>query len=327
MRLCRAVALLVVAMTTVAARAEEFISSDLLPSYDPSVQAVTYMGRLVREKTGGQHSIQVRSNSSIGTDNLAAQQVRNGAIAMARVRLATFHNIVPETVPMSLPFVFRSANHLRGVIDGPIGDEILAALASAGFIGLCFYDTGPRSLYSAKAHFRTANDLKGVKIRIQSSDALATVLQTLGAFPQPVPLTRVRDSLRSGAVDAAEFDLQSYEGLRHFEVAPLYSLTEHRFEPSVLVFSKVIWERLSKEHQEAIRASAKASVPFMRARWEESEARARKSLEVAGVKILAGIDRASFKDAMLRANAKLLGIQPLEGIFDRIQAETREGIR
>jgi tripartite ATP-independent transporter DctP family solute receptor len=310
---------LAAAMVAASAKAEEFVSVDRLPAYDPSVRAVAYMAKLVRDQSGGRHTIRIRAESVTGTDNLTVQRVRAGAIAMARVRLATFHNSVPVTAALSLPYLFQSTTHFHRAVDGPIGEEILAELESEGLIGLCFYDTGFRSFYSTDKPIRNAADLRGMKVRIQSSDMLGLVLHAVGATPVAVPLDRVSASLRTGSIDAAEFDIQSYEQLRHFEVAPFYSLTEHRVAPSVLVFSKAVWDRLPQKDRAILRAAAKASVPYMRAQWTDSEARARKGLSAAGIKIIAEIDTKSFKDAMTAGARRQLGDPRVEDIVRRLQ--------
>ena len=302
-------------------RAEEFRSSDLMDGYSPTAQAVEYMGGLIRERTGGRHGIKVLAQVTTSTDNYTVGQVTSGALAMARIRLASFHHSVPATVVPSLPFLFKSTAHLRRSLDGPIGDEILMALESKGLIGLCFYDTGPRSFYSNDKPIRNVSDLKGLKVRVQGADIWERLLRTIGAKPTPIPLGMVYNALKVDSIDAAEFDLLTYKELRHHEVARFYSVTEHSMAPSVLVFSKKIWDRLSKEDQIIIGIAAKESVPYMRKLWDEYEPAARKALEVEGVRIDTDIDKKSFSDALVPAYATFVADPKLRNMVERIQAE------
>ena len=107
------------------------------------------------------------------------------------------------TVP-SLPFLFKSTAHMRRVLDGPLGDQILASLEAQGLVGLCFYDAGPRSFYSVKRPIRTAADLKGLKVRVQQSEVWTAAMRALGAAPAPMPFEDVYLALESGAADAAD---------------------------------------------------------------------------------------------------------------------------
>ncbi|MEK7995359.1 MAG: TRAP transporter substrate-binding protein [Planctomycetota bacterium] len=301
-----------------AVQADEFRSSDLRDASNPSVQAVAYLGKLVRERTGGRHTIKVQQATA--TDDFTIQQIRNGNLAMARVGIAAFHNLVPATVVPSLPFVFKSKAHQRAVLDGPIGEEILADMESEGFIGLGFYDVGARSFYSVKKPIRNAADMKGMSVRVQSGDILAPLLRVIGAIPQPIPYLRLYDSLKVGAVDAGEFDLPTYEASRYYEVAKFYSLTEHNRTPSILVFSKKIWDGLSDEDKTIIRNAAKESVIYHREVWDEYEPSARKAAEAAGMKIIVDVDRKSFSDVMVPARTKFATNPRQKELLNRIMA-------
>jgi TRAP-type C4-dicarboxylate transport system substrate-binding protein len=92
-----------------------------------------------------QNSVKVFGQSTLGSEKDTIEQTKIGALDMVRVNVAPFNNIVPATIVPSLPFLFKSKEHMRRVLDGPIGDEILAAMEAQGFIGLAFYDSGSRS--------------------------------------------------------------------------------------------------------------------------------------------------------------------------------------
>ena len=250
------------------AHAKEFRSSDVHPLDYPTVQAVMYMGKLINERSGGKNSVKVFGQSTLGSEKDTIEQTKIGALDMVRVNVAPFNNIVPATIVPSLPFLFKSTAHMRKVLDGPIGDEILAAMEAQGFIGLCFYDSGSRSFYSGKKAIKNVADTKGMKIRVQQSDMWVAMMQAIGANATPLPYAEVYTALKTGVVDAAENNWPSYESSRHYEAAKIYSLTEHSMAPELLVFSKKVWDGLSKEDQAIIRAAAKESVPYIRKLWD-----------------------------------------------------------
>jgi len=217
-----------------------------------------------------------------------------------------------------LPFVFRSTEHMRKVLDGPIGDDILASMESQGLIGLAFYDSGARSFYSKKP-IRTVADLKGMKIRVIQSDLFVAMVEALGANPTPMPYGEVYTALKTGIVDAAENNWPSYESSRHFEAAKYYTLDEHSLAPEVLVFSKVVWDKLAKADQAAIRKAAKESVPYMRQLWDEREVKSRKAVEAAGSQVITVANKKEFVDAMKPVYAKFANTPRLSGLVKRIQ--------
>jgi tripartite ATP-independent transporter DctP family solute receptor len=302
------------------AQAKEFRSSDVHPMDYPTVQAVLHMGKLIAERTGGKHTVKVFGQSSLGSEKDTIEQTKIGALDMVRVNVAPFNNIVPETIVPSLPFLFRDKAHMRRVLDGPIGDEILASMEAQGFVGLAFYDSGSRSFYTTKKQIKSGADMKGMKIRVQQSDMWVAMMQALGANATPLPYAEVYTALKTGVVDGAENNWPSYDSSRHYEAAKFYSLTEHSMAPEVLVFSKRIWDTLSKEEQTIIRAAAKESVPFMRKLWDEREATSRAAVDKAGSQIVTDLDKKSFSDPMGPVYARFAATSKLQDLVKRIQA-------
>ena len=308
----------VLAMTPMFSMATEFRSSDIHPDGYPTVDAVKFMSERLKVLTNGRHSIKVFNNSSLGNEKDTIEQTKIGALAMTRVNIAPMNNICAETQVPTMPFLFRSTAHMRTVLDGAIGEEILASCAPQGFIGLAYYDSGARSLYTAKKPIRTLADAKGMKIRVQQSDLWVALLEAMGANATPMPYGEVYTALKTGLVDGAENNYPSYESSRHFEVAKYYSVTEHSLAPEMLLFSKRTWDTLSAEDQKAIRQAAKESVPYMRKLWDEREAKS-KAIALAGGAQFIEVDKASFQNAMKPVYDKFIVDQKLKTLVKRIQ--------
>jgi tripartite ATP-independent transporter DctP family solute receptor len=299
--------------------AKEFRSADVHPDDYPTVMAVKKMSEIIAAKTGGNDTIKVFGNSALGSEKDTVEQVKLGALDMVRVNVAAFNNIVPETIVPALPFLFKSKEHMRRCLDGPVGDQILAALESQGFIGLAFYDSGSRSFYTTRKPIKSVADVKGMKLRVQQSDMWVTLIQSMGGNPTPLPYAEVYTALKTGVVDGAENNWPSYESSHHYEVAKYYSLTEHSMSPELLVFSKKIWDTLSKDEQDVIRAAAKESVPYMRELWDAQEAKSRKIVEDGGVTIISDIDRQGFSDAAKPVYDKFAADPKLQALIKQIQ--------
>jgi tripartite ATP-independent transporter DctP family solute receptor len=309
-----------VALVAVAAQAREFRSTDIQPGDYPTVEAVRYMGQLLGERSNGRLGIKVYPNGALGQERDMIEQVKIGGLDMMRINSAGLNNLVPATIVPVLPYIFRSKEHMHAVVDGPVGDEILGAMQEQGMIGLAFYDNGRRSIYTASKPIRTLDDVHGLKIRVQQSDLFVAMMQALGANPTPMPSGEVYTALKTGLVDAAENNIPTYDSLRHFEAAKYYNLTEHSMAPEVLVFSKVIWDRLDEEDQKLIRQAAKDSVPYMRQRWEEREVKARQTVEAGGTEIIPIANKQPFIDATRPVYAQFANTPELQALIERIQA-------
>jgi tripartite ATP-independent transporter DctP family solute receptor len=306
------------AFSGLAAQAADFRSADIHPDGYPTVEAVKFMGQELSKATNGRLGIKVFNNSALGNEKDTIEQTKLGALAMARVNIAPMNNICPETVVPTMPFLFRSTEHMRKVLDGAIGEEILKSCESQGFIGLAYYDSGARSLYTVKKPVRTLADAKGLKIRVQQSDLWVALLEAMGANATPMPFGEVYTALKTGLVDGAENNYPSYESSRHFEVAKYYSKTEHSMAPEVLLFSKKVWDTLTPADQALIRKAAKDSVPYMRKLWDEREAKSLATVKAAGAEIIE-VDKVSFRNAMKPVYNKFLRDPKLLDLVKRIQ--------
>lgn len=318
--LCLAAALALSSVaTTASAQQITLRSADIHPDGYPTVEAVIYMGKLVSERTNGRIGVKVFNNASLGSEKDTIEQTRFGVIDMNRVNTAPFNNLVPQTQVLGLPFLFRSVDHMHKTIDGPIGDEILAAFEPHGLVGLAFYDSGARSFYTTRKPIRSIADLKGMKVRVQQSDLWIAMMQAFGANATPMPFGEVYSSLETGVVDGAENNWPSYESSRHFEVAKNYTLTDHSLAPEALVISKISWDKLSPEDQKIVRAAAKESVVKMRELWSAREKASEAKVRAAGTNVIT-VDKQPFIDAMKPVYDKFITDPKMKDLVTRIQA-------
>jgi TRAP-type C4-dicarboxylate transport system substrate-binding protein len=220
---------------------------------------------------------------------------------------------------LTLPFLFRSFDHLHKVLDGEIGNEILAGFERQGFIGLTFYDSGARSIYNGVRPVRTVADMKGLRIRVQQSEVMFGMIKALGADPIELPYGQVSTGLSTRLIDGAENNWPSYVTTGHYKLAPYYTLTEHTMGPEVLVMSLRAWESLSTEDREIFRDAARKSSMFMRELWGGLEERSRQQARAAGNTIIADFDRKPFETAMGTIYAKAVTDPDLRLLIERIR--------
>ncbi|MCC8396612.1 TRAP transporter substrate-binding protein [Paraburkholderia sp. MMS20-SJTR3] len=320
-RVSMTVAAAALAFGSMSAQARVFRCADVHGDTFPTNMAVKFMGEQINKATGGKDSVKVFGNSALGSENDTIDQVRIGALDMARANGAAFNEIVPESMIPSLPFLFRDVDHFRKVMYGPEGQKILDAFTAKGMVALTFYESGARSMY-AKKPIKSPADMKGLKVRVQPSDLMVDEIKAMGGTPTPMPFSEVYTGLKTGLVDGAENNLPSYDETKHFEVAQVYSETQHSMTPEVLVFSKKIWDKLSPEEQQIIKKAAADSVPYYQKLWTAREADAQKAVTKGGATIVtaAQIDRPAFVKVMQPVWVKYEKTPAMKQIVDEIQA-------
>jgi tripartite ATP-independent transporter DctP family solute receptor len=307
-----------IALLAGAAGAADFRSADVHNSDDyPTVFAVKYMSEQLDKKSGGKYKIKVFNKGALGTEKETIDQVKIGALEMTRVNISPMNSICQKTQVPTMPFLFRSVDHMRKVLDGPVGEEILKDCEAQGFIGLAFYDSGARSIY-AKKPVKTVADAKGMKIRVQQSDLWVATIAAMGANATPMPYGEVYTGLKTGLIDAAENNVPSYDTAKHYESAKVYSKTEHSMAPEVLLFSKVAWDKLPKADQDMIRAAAKESVAVQRKKWDEQEAKSLAAVKAGGAEIVE-VDKKSFQAQMGPVYDKFMSTPDLKRLVKAAQ--------
>jgi tripartite ATP-independent transporter DctP family solute receptor len=295
-------------------------SSDTHPDGYPTVEAVKHMGTLVEERTSGRLCVEVFHSSQLGEEKDTIEQTKFGVIDMNRVSMGPFNNLIEVTKVVSLPFIFRSTEHMHAVMDGEIGAEIAAAFEPEGYVVLAYYDSGSRSFYNSKKPIKSIEDLAGMKVRVMQSDIFVDMMTALGANATPMPYGEVYSALQTGVIDGAENNWPSFDSSGHYEVAGFYTLDEHLIVPEVLVMSKMSWDKLSPEDQAIVKQAAKDSVPVMRELWTAQEKASEEKIRAAGGQIVTDIDKTPFIEAMVPVYEKHVTTDALKDLVARIQA-------
>jgi tripartite ATP-independent transporter DctP family solute receptor len=318
-RIATIVAALSLAAVSTTASARDFRAADTQAEDYPTVQALRFMGRMISERSGGRDYIGVFHSRQLGEEKETIEQTRVGAIDLNRTNVALIGNLVPAVNVLAMPFLFRSIEHLQKVLDGPIGTEILNSFEPYGFVGLAFYDSGARSIYNSVRPIRTLEDIKGLRLRVQQSELMSSMIRALGAEPVELPYGQVITGLATRLIDGAENNWPSFVTTDHYKYAGYYTLTEHTMSPEVLVMSKKAWESLSGDDRKLFREAALQSNLFMRERWKDLEQQSRQKAEAAGVTIVTDFDRKPFENAMAAIYGKAQRDPAAARLIERIR--------
>jgi len=302
------------------AAAREFRVADIQEENYPTVQALRYLDQLVTQRTNGRHRIRVFHSRQLGEENQTIEQTRVGAIDMNRINVGPMGNITPILNVLALPFLFRSVDHLYKVVDGPIGDEILGALESSGLIGLTFYDSGARSIYTTTRPVHAIDDLTGLRLRVQQSDLMDRMIKSLGAEPVGLAYGQVLTALQTKLIDGAENNWPSFVSANHYKVARYYTATQHTMSPEVLIMSLRAWADLSAEDRMIFREAAKQSSQYMREQWLDWEQRSQRLAIESGVSVISNVNRKPFEDATKPLRDTMRADPRFRSLIERIEA-------
>ncbi|ATC64677.1 TRAP transporter substrate-binding protein DctP [Nibricoccus aquaticus] len=251
----------------------------------PVHAAMEFMAKRVDELSSGAVKIQVFPNGQLGSEPECIEQCQRGALAMVKTSAGAMEGFVPDMAVFGLPYLFRDEDHYWNVLNGPLGQELLAAGDPIGVHGLCYYDSGSRSFYTVGKPIQTPADVKELKLRVMSSKTARDLIITLGGGPTPIPWGELYTALQQSMVNGAENNPPSFLTSRHYEVAKYFTLNEHTRIPDVIIFSTKIWENLPEQSRKWVQQAADESVVFQRKLWKEKTEEALVTVEKAGVTI------------------------------------------
>ena len=267
-----------------------------LDTSHPVHLAMVHMADRAADLSGGRMRIEIHPSGQLGGERELIEMLQIGSIAMTKVSASPLESFVPQMMVFSIPYLFRDQEHIWQVLDGEIGEELLAAGLRYDLRGLGYYDAGPRSFYTTDAPIRTPEDLAGLKIRVQQSNTSSRMVRVLGGSATPIDWGELYSALQQGVVDGAENNLPSFYLSRHYEVSPYYTMDEHTWVPDVLLISTHVWDSLSPEERGWLREAAGASVTEQRRLWREATLEALAQIRAAGVEVIEP-DKAAFRRA------------------------------
>jgi tripartite ATP-independent transporter DctP family solute receptor len=299
MKLAVGLLALLLAVPAVAQQKMVLKATDVHPLGYPTVEAVVRMGAKLEKATQGRLSIQMYPSMQLGGEKEMIEQAQVGALQIARISVGPMGPIVDELNVFNLPFVFRDEAHMRKVIDGPIGRELLEKVTSdprSRLVVLGWMDAGTRNVYSDKPVTRPT-DLKGMKIRMMGNPIFVETMNAMGGNGIAMGFNELYQALQTGVVDGAENNEPTLLAQNHYQTAKgkVYSLTGHLIIPEIFVFSKVSWDKLAKGDQDLIRKLSREAQMEQRKLWDAMVADATKKLQASGVKFVKADKQAFYK--------------------------------
>ncbi len=258
---------------------------------------------VVEAETDGRYVFRHFPSSGLGGEREVIEGVQLGTVEATIVSSGTLSNFVPETGVFDIPFLFRDLAHARAVLDGPIGQEILAKFDDVGLVALAWGEQGFRHITNNRNAIAGPADVAGLKLRTMENPTHITAFEALGAAPTPMAWPEVIGALQQGTIDGQENPLSVITSAKLSEVQKYLTLSGHVYSPAMLLVSKQLWDGMSEEDQEIFRNAASEAVTAMRGFVDDVETSGVAQLKEAGMDVgeLSAEQRAAFQKALTTA--------------------------
>lgn len=243
----------------------------------------------------GQFKIKIYPNRQLGDEKEMLEQVRFGTLDLDITTNAVVANVDSSLMANDLPFLYPDAATAHRVLDGPIGQGMLARLESKNLIGLAFYEGGFRNMMNNTRPIVTPADVKGVKFRVMQNPVYIGMFNSLGGNAIPMAFGDLFTALRQGTVDGMELPITAGFAVKANEVTKYLSLTTHTYSALVMTASKRLFKKLTKQQRQAFRKAALMGNKVQRANNASRELAMLDGLKKRGMKVNAVQDISAFR--------------------------------
>ena len=291
----------------------------------PQHKAMLEFEKYVEEKTNGSIDVQIFPNELLGATSQAVELAQTGAVDLVIAGLGTLESFNSSYTILNLPYIMDSKEHYYEVMnDKDIIGPIFESTRKSGFVGLTWFDAGVRNIYTTKKPIMKPEDLKGLKIRVQTSPTNVKMLQALGASPTPMSFGEVYTGLQQNVIDGAENNELALINNKHGEVAKYYSYNMHAMLPDILIAStSLLDKKLTKEEAQIVVDAANYANQVEVDLWGDAEADAKAKAEDMGVKFYYP-DIKPFKDKMKDLHAEYTKDENMKEVYDKIREKGDE---
>ena len=272
------------------------ISIPTVPSNSQNQMAARF-AKLVEERSRGRLKFEIYPNGQLAKQQASIEGLQTGIVDFTLQTNAFLEPLFPHVAVLDLPFIFKDDQVAERVLDGEVGQGLLDEFKSNGIIGLTWGAGGWREFENSVRPLHKASDVAGLRIRIQNGEVYAAMCKALGATPAVIDYAETYTALAQKTVDGLEIPAITTLENKIYEVAKYMSLTNHIYNATPFVMSKMKYDAMTPDLQKIITSTAREVLPFWRKLRAQKQVDAVKELRARGVPVNE-VDHASFRKAM-----------------------------
>jgi len=276
---------------------------------------------LAEKRLPGKVKVEVYPNSTLYKDGEEMEALSLGSVQLLAPSLAKFGPLgAREFEVFDLPYIFDNYEELHKVTEGPVGKNLFKKLEGKGITGLAYWDNGFKVM-SANTPIKMPTDLKGKKMRIQSSQVLAAQMKALGALPQTMAFSEVYQALQTGVVDGTENPPSNLYTQKMFEVQKHVAMTDHGYLGYAVITNKKFWDGLPADVRAGLEAAMAEATKYANdiAKKENEDAMAKvKASGKSAVYVPTAEERAAWKKQLVPVHKEMegrIGKETIEAVY------------
>ena len=251
----------------------------------PASQGMIRMAQCMAEKSGGKFKQRNYFDGALGSELAASQQVRTGTLELVILAPSPLVSSIPELAVLDLPFLFGNNREVEAFFNGKVVDYFREKYRGIGLEFLSYWEYGFRHVTNSKRPVGKWEDMQGLKFRVMQNKVYIDTFASFGANPIPLTFAEVYSALETKTADGQENPITAIENMKFYEVQKYLSLTRHSYSPVAIVYSKKLFDQLSKDEQQALYDCAGAGQKVTLTATREMESKKLELMKKAGLQV------------------------------------------
>ena len=252
---------------------------------DPYHLTATYFAEALEQIAPGQFKVQIFPARQLGDEKEMIEGIAFGTIDMGVITNSPISRISKVLQINDMPFIYPSEAYAHKILDGPVGQQLLATLEPKNIIGLGFAEGGFRQMINNVRPVKVPDDVSGIKWRVMPNPVYIEMFRALGGNAVPMPWGEVFTAIQQGTIDGLEIPLAVIFNNGFYEVAKYCSLTNHTYSALGVLISKRKFDKLTGAQQNAVRMAARQAIVRERKQNKKNVDETVGKLEAKGMKV------------------------------------------
>ena len=261
--------------------------------------AAEKFAELVEERTGGEYKIEIYPNGTLGGESDMLDSMSMGMLDMGIITAGPFVNFSEMMGVLDMPFLFSNNEEAYQILDGEIGQELLATLEDAGLKGLAYAERGFRNVTNSVRPVNTAADVAGLKLRVMENEVYTATFTALDVNAVPMAWAEALTAMQQGTIEGQENPINVIYSYKLWEYGQKYvTLDRHSYSTAIITMSLDVFNSLDAETQQIFLDAAQEAAEYERAWTAEQEAAQLEEIKSHGVEVIENPDVESFRAAV-----------------------------
>lgn len=260
----------------------------------PQYKALEEFSKKLEKETNGAYKLEISPNELLGDQRATAELVQNGVIQMSVVGNPVVESFNKDFAVIGLPYLYDNLEHQKKVFTSGVLTPLFKSVSSSGFEVIGAFTAGARCLYTDKPMTKP-EDLAGYKFRVMQSDTMKKMVDSMGGIGTPMGQGEVYTAVQQGVIEGGENNEVTYVDLKHYEIAPYFSYTNHLMVPDLIIINEQLYNGMTPENREIFDKLMKETIENEFVIWNENVEAAKKIAAENGAKFIE-VDIKPFQD-------------------------------